>query len=216
MKKVNTMELKKQLELVDVAYENDNKKAVMTFLDAENKEIRVVNFNKQSFDSVKKKFVDDSEKAAKVDEWCQTYFKLTFDKLEKAVGTKHDIYCYADFNSLWECDIVNKFDDDQVGEIIEGVVKEVIVDNVAIKIRFEYDGDTYESKMTYAKYFADTKVFYKDPQKEAKQYEKFEEKFGISVENKDEMVGKKIMVEVKKAFGNAIYCEVKPFSKKKK
>ena len=40
-------ELRKGLELVEVVYENEGKKATMTFLDMENGEIREVNFNKQ-------------------------------------------------------------------------------------------------------------------------------------------------------------------------
>ena len=49
------MELRNALELVDVEY--DGKKAVMTFLDKERSEVRVVNFNKQSYDDKSNKFV---------------------------------------------------------------------------------------------------------------------------------------------------------------
>ena len=58
------MELRKGLELVSVEYENNDKKAVMTFLDAERKEVRIVNFNKQRYENGK--YVDDPAKAEKV------------------------------------------------------------------------------------------------------------------------------------------------------
>ena len=59
------MELRKELELVSVDFENNGKKAVMTFLDKERKQVRVVNFNRQVYRDGK--YVDDPDKAAKVD-----------------------------------------------------------------------------------------------------------------------------------------------------
>ena len=44
------MEKLTNLELVGVTYENDNKKAVLTFLDEEHGQIREVNWNRQSYD----------------------------------------------------------------------------------------------------------------------------------------------------------------------
>ena len=67
-----------QLELVDVQFEENNKKCVLVFLDESKGEIREVNFNKQAFDQGTKKFIDDAEKAAKVEEWCEEYFQFTF------------------------------------------------------------------------------------------------------------------------------------------
>jgi hypothetical protein len=83
------MELRKNLELVDVAYENDGKKVVMTFLDEERGEVRIVNFNRQAYDNGK--FVDDPSKAAKVDEWCENFFGTKFNKLTDCIGQKKDV-----------------------------------------------------------------------------------------------------------------------------
>ena len=52
------MELRKELELVSVEYENNGKKAVMTFLDKERKQVRIVNFNKQIYRD--NKYIDDN------------------------------------------------------------------------------------------------------------------------------------------------------------
>ena len=90
------MEFLEQLELVDVTFED--KKAVLTFLDEDRGEIREVNFNKQSYDSDANKFVDDEEKAAKVEEWCEEHFNLPFDRLAEAIGERKDIYAYDKFN----------------------------------------------------------------------------------------------------------------------
>lgn len=207
------MEKLTNLELVGVVYENDNKKAVLTFLDEDRGEIREVNFNKQVYDNGK--YVDDPEKAEKVDEWCQEYFGLTFDQLSDAIGTRKDVYAYDNFNSLWEAEIVSKFDKDMVGQIVEGTITEITVDDIAIKVKFDYDGDIYQGKFTYAEYLETRKEWFTNPQKKKKQFERFESKFHVPVEDKDELVGKHIMVEVKTAFGKVTYADIKPLPKPK-
>lgn len=207
------MELLTQLELVEVAFED--KKAVLTFLDEERGEIREVNFNKQSYDQEASKFVDDPEKAEKVEQWCQDIFGLTFDRLAEAIGERKDIYAYDRFNSLFEVKMVEKFDKSMVGQIMEVEVSNVIDDGKAIHIEFEFEGKTYENKMTYADYLEVKKQWFVNPQKQAKQYEKFEDKFGIPVSEKEKLVGQNVMVEVKLAFNKFVYVDVKPFRKKK-
>lgn len=207
------MELRKNLELVDVTY--DGKKAVMTYLDKERSEVRIVNFNQQSYDSNANKFVDDPEKEAKVDEWCKTYFDTTFDKLETQIGTLHDVYVYDKFNSLWECQQIVKFTADQMGQIYQTTVKEIVQDAFSIRIRYDIDGDIYESKMTYGEYVDTMKQWFVDPQKKATVLEKFEKKFGRPIEDKDSLIGMDLIVEVKCAFKKFYYGDIKPFPSKK-
>ena len=68
------MELRQQLELVEVAYNEGNTQATLTYLDEENGEVLEVKFNKQSYDQQAGKFVKDDEKAKQVEEWCKEYF----------------------------------------------------------------------------------------------------------------------------------------------
>lgn len=208
------MERLEKLELVEVTFED--KKVVFTFLDEERGEIREVQWNKQVYDSDNQKWIDDAEKAAKVDEWCEEYFGLEFEQLAQAIGERKDVYAYDNFNSLWEVKMIQKFDKDMVGQIMEVEVSEVEDDGKAIHIRFEYDGETYENKMQYADYLEAKKQWFVNPVKRKKQYEKFEEKFHISIDNKEELVGKTIMIEIKLAFKKFVYVDVKPFPKKKK
>ena len=132
------MEFLEQLELVDVTFED--KKAVLTFLDEDRGEIREVNFNKQSYDSDANKFVDDEEKAAKVEEWCEEHFNLPFDRLAEAIGERKDIYAYDKFNSLFEVKQIAKFDKDMVGQILQVDITNVEDDGIKISIQFEYEG----------------------------------------------------------------------------
>lgn len=209
------MELRKNLELVEVTYSPDKKKATMTFLDKERNEIRDVNFNCQSYDRNSNKFIDDSEKAKKVDKWCRDYFGVSFGNLADCVGEVKDVYVYDRYNSLWETNEAEKFTDDMVGQIFQTRVKSVTVDDVAIRIGYEIDGKDYESKMTTAKYVQALGKWYGDPAKKEKQYERFEKKFGVPVEKAKTLVGHPLMVEVKKAF-SSYYGDIKAFPKKGK
>ena len=112
------MELKEQLEIVDVNFE-DNKKCTIIFLDEEMGEIREVNFNRQKWDQDAKKFVDDEEKAKQVEEWCEEHFNLPFDRLAETIGERKDVYCYDTFNSVFPVKMIQKFDEDMVGQIFE-------------------------------------------------------------------------------------------------
>ena len=208
------MELLKDLELVAVEYESQGQKAVLTYLDREHGEIRTVNFNRQAYKDGK--YVDDEEKAKKVDEWCEELFGLAFKDLSKAIGTRKDVYAYDNFNSLFEVKQIAKFTEDMEGMMIQSEVSAVIVDDTAIHIQFEYEGETYESKMSYAKYMEFDKKFYVDPIKKEKQFKKFEEKFGVPVEKADKIVGHPCIVEVKKAMGKYLYADMKKFATPKK
>lgn len=204
------MELRKDLELVNVEYEG--KKAILTFLDRERAEVRVVNFNKQIYKDGK--FIDDQEKADKVETWCQEFFETTFDALPAKIGCKKDVYIYEKFNSLFELSEVRKFSADMVGQIYQTEVKEIVVDDYFIKIRYDIEGDIYESKMTFGNYVESMKQWFVDPQKKAQIYKKFEDKYLVPVERKDELIGHALMVEVKTAFGSSYWGDIKKFPRK--
>ena len=70
--------------------------------------------------------------------------------------------------------------------------------------------------MQYADYLDARKEWFINPVKRKKQYDKFEEKFQMPVTEIDKMIGKNVLVEVKKAMGKYIYSEIKPFKKKVK
>lgn len=204
------MNLRKDCELVEVTYQNEKKKAVLTFLDRENGQILEVNFNKQVYDNGS--FVDDKEKAEKVEEWCKEYFDTTFDKLSSRIGDVKDVYNYENFNSLWEVTVVKKFDKEDKGKIFETNIERIEDNGKGIHIYFKYNDEEYVSKMMYAQYLEHTQEWFENPVKKNQQFTKFEEKFGVSVENADEIIGKSIMVEVKVAFNKFPYAEIKKTS----
>lgn len=208
------MEILEQLELVNVEFE-ELKKATLVFLDENQGEIREINFNKQVYDQDTKKWSDDEKQAEKVATWCEEHFNLPFERLAEAIGERRDVYCYDNFSSLHPVKIITKFEEDMVGQIFEAEVIHAEDDGKKISIQFDYDDHLRESKMQYADYLDARKEWFPNPVKRKKQYAKFEEKFDILVGEIDQLIGKTVMIEVKKAMGKYVYCEVKPFPKKK-
>lgn len=203
------MDLRENCELIEVAYESEGKKAVLTFLDEEKGEVLGVNFNKQTYENGA--YIDDEEKAKKVDEWCEQEFETDFSSLTQKIGTKKDVYHYENFNSLWESEFAQKFSDDMVGEIVMATITSVEDNGKMIVIQYtEKNTETlYKSNMSYSKYLEQRKEWLVDPVRKKKAFEKFKKKFGVEVENADEIIGKDIMVEVKQAFGKFTYGDIK-------
>lgn len=203
------MDLRENCELIEVAYESEGKKAVLTFLDEEKGEVLEVNFNKQTYENGA--YIDDEEKAKKVDEWCEQEFETDFSSLTQKIGTKKDVYHYENFNSLWESEFAQKFSEDMVGDIIMATITSVEDNGKMIVIQYvEKDTETlYKSNMSYSKYLEQRKEWFVDPVRKEKAFEKFKKKFGVDVKNADKIIGKDIMVEVKKAFGQFTYGDIK-------
>lgn len=213
--------LVKELELVSVEY--DNGTALLTFLDEELGEIREVNLRKTRFDQEKKKQVPDEKAAIRAEEIAQEFLGVSFDEIEKLIPQSESeeshffpVYIYEKFNSLKETIVVDKFSTDDVGAIFSTPVIDVFDDGKGIHIQFEEDGKLRQSNMGYSKYDEVRNQWFVNPQQKVKQYAKFEDKFGIKVEDMKDLIGKEIMVEIKLAFGTAAYAEIKPFPKKKK
>ncbi len=204
----------KDLECVQVESSDNGQKKILTFYSEELGEIREVQYNRQKYDQQTNKYVDDVEKAESVEKMIADELGLTFDTLDQAVGMKKDVYSYDSFNSLHQVDQVQKFTKEMVGEIFQTELKEVRVDDFGIHLRYEIGGQTYESKMMHGKYLENMKKWMKDPQKKAKVYKRFEEKFYVPVEKADTLIGHPIMVECKCAFGSAYYGDIKKFPKK--
>ena len=204
----------KELEIVDVTFENNRATLIFLDEDAEGNSIaREVSYNKDSYDNTAGKFVADPLKAEKIEAKVKELFGVAFDELEKVIGETKRVFFYDNFNALEEFDITEKFVDEQEGELYTVPIKEIKDDGVGIKVRYEIDGKTYESKMTYSKYIKSMKKWLPDPIKKAKQYERFEDKFGVPFAEADTLIGKNITIEVKKSFGH-LYGDMKKFKDK--
>jgi hypothetical protein len=63
--------------------------------------------------------------------------------------------------------------------------------------------------MTFGKYVEQMKQWFIDPIKKDKTLQKFKEKYGKPIEEADKLIGAKLIVEVKAAFGSHFYGDVK-------
>lgn len=201
------MELRENCVLVEVVYKNENQKAVLTFLDQAQGQVLEVMFNRQAYDNGN--FVDDPDKAALVDKWCQDYFETDYNNLASKVGAVKDVYAYDNFNSLWESNSTKKFTVDDRGKFFTTTINRVVDDGFGIHIYFTHDKDEYETKMMYSDFIEGLRQWFVNPQKRKKQNEKFADLFGVKVEDAEAIVGKPIAVEVKVAFKKYAYCEIK-------
>lgn len=190
----------KDVELVDVA-ENDGK-ITLTFLDGT--KIYEVNWNKKVFDNTLKTWSENEDKEKKVEEWSKEYFKTSSDKLSKKIGTKHDIYVYDTYCSMWETQ--NKFTSEDNGKSFRTTIEEIVETPEEIQIYYRYNDKKYMSKMSFMQKIKER--FYLNPIKERKQKEKFQQKFGVPIDKKDELIGQEILVKVRSAFGSYYYGEV--------
>lgn len=196
---------KEALELIDV--EMESTKITLVFLDDKAGLVHNVNWNKQVYENGK--WIDNPEKAEKVESWSNDYFGCPCVELPTKIGERKDVYVYDKFCSLWESSQTAKFTADMKGEIYQTTIKEVVIDEFAIRIRYDIDGNTYESKKVTGKYIESMKKWFKDPVQEAKQIEKFEEHYGVSIDETDMLIGLPIVVEVKAAFGDKLYGDIK-------
>lgn len=192
------------LEIVDVAVEPE--KITFTLLDPDKQEIHDIKWRKQVYDPDTQSYVDDDAKLAQVEGWCSDFFGLTLDTIGEAVGKRATVYGYDTFDSFWLSDA--KFEKKDKGKMIQTTVKDVEVTKEYIKIRYEWRGETYASYKRFTQKRGD--VYYVNPVKKNTQLRWFEDTFGVGVEDKDAVIGKSIIVEVKSAFGSSLYGDIKP------
>lgn len=204
------MERIEQCEMIKAEIVNGNR-LEMKFYDAKNDLLRTVKFNKQSYDREQGKFVDDQEKAQKCEEWSQKYFGCSFDEVPEQLGVSRDVYVYDNFCSLWESEDTQrakKFDGPIKG-IIKTQIENIYLDNVGIHVEYKYNDELYESKYTTSEFIKDLKKWVRDPDREARAYKRFKEIYGVDFSQKDQLIGREIQVQVKKAF-SSYYGEILP------
>ena len=101
---------------------------------------------------------------------------------------------------------------------IENVGEEVTLSGWISKIRDKGHFVFIDLRDRYGvtQIFINEEVSGKELQEKVKKLEQFKNKFGVDVENKDELIGRTVMFEVKKAGGRFIWVDIKPLVKKNK
>lgn len=187
-------------KLVDVL--NKDGKITLTFLNEDR--IYEVNWNLKKYDTVLKDFIESEEKEAQVEEWSQKYFGVPVADLKDQIGTEQEVFIYDTYASLWESQ--NKFTKDDMGKSFRTVIDEIIETDTEIQIWYKWNDKKYMSKMSFTQKMGDQ--YYLNPIKQRKQLEKFKTKFGVPIEEKEELIGHEILVKVSSAFGKFYYGQV--------
>lgn len=196
------------LELADVVREDKNK-AILKLIDRDNKLIYEVNLNKLAFDRETNTWKPNKEKAENVEKTCLEYVGYSFDELEKAIGKNFNIYEYDWGYSFYKINTISKFKAEHKGKSFQTVIDDIIVDDViGIHIRYKWKDETYQTNMTYGQFDEVTRQWYLVPLEKKKKYNAFLTKFGVPVEEKEKLIGKNIIINVKSAFGTHFYGEL--------
>lgn len=203
-----------KLELV--AVDTKDSGVELTFLNGES--IRTVKLNRKAYDSASNKWVESEEQAEKFNNNIREYLHVTPDTIMEAVGQKFDVWEAENFCALWEIKTLEKFPADWVGQILTGEIAEIREYDSKAQIIINFEGKEYGSNINYGSYVASLKKSLVDPQKKKQQMKKFEEKYGVTFENREELIGRDIMFEVKKnnmdsTGKNPTYIETKAFPK---
>ena len=204
------MKIAKNCELIKAAIVNDTR-LEMKWFDPEAEQLITVKFNRQSWDKATGQFIDDEEKAAKCEEWTQEYLGCSFDEAPNVSGIVHDVYCYENFNSLWEVEEINrpkKFEG-PVKKIIKTNIESIYTDNVGIHVTYKYNDELYESKYATSEWIESMRKFVPDVEKTKRANRRFRDTFGVDPDDADSLIGAEIQVQVKKAF-TSYYGEILP------
>lgn len=196
------MELIKETEVVEV--KNDNDQVLFTCLKRDEGKVIEVKWRKGDYDPTLREVIQNDAKVEQVNEWCKQYFDLDLMTINKAVGSKIDVYVYDTFASFWETD--TKFTPEEVGKEFNTEVAEIELKDDAITVRYVINGNKYATNYRFTQKVG--REFFVNPQKERKARARFEETFGLPVERKDELIGMPITVKVCSAFKKYAYGEI--------
>ena len=209
--------LKKDLLLVEVEL-TQGESVLFTFFNEEDGGLYPVVWNFRKYDPVNKKWNPSAEQEEKVAEWAKEHFGVEVAELANLgdTGVRKDVYHYDEYNSLWENKNISKMPKERVGEILTVTITEIDKNASAYIPKFEEDGLTYGvGGFKVATYLKSQNKWFPDPVKANKSESKFKDYFGVSVEQKDALIGEEMMVEIK-PYRDDTWIEVKKFPEAKK
>lgn len=193
----------------------------LTFFHEKEGTIRQVNIRKQKFDDKTKKYVNDEQQLERYFENLKTYFGTDDEtKLVESVGKEFDVWESENYCSLYEPQTLKKFGADYIGQLLQADIVEFREYDSKTVVVLEYDGENYGSNINYGNYIASLGKTLPNPQRKAKQMENFYKKFHVHFNDKEQLVGTTVMIEVKannvdSTGNNPTYIEIKALPKKK-
>lgn len=206
------------LEIVEV--KEDDVALELLFFNETAGEVHTVRVKKQKYDEAKHTYVKDDETYQRYEETLADTLKVAPTDVESLVGQSFDVWDAGNYCALWDSKTYSKFSEEDIGQILNADVVEIQVQDSKAVIVLDVDGEQYASNINWGNWVQSLNKSLPDPQRREKQQAKFETKFGIKWDNRDELIGKTVLIEVRKngmnSSGNApTFIEIKPFAKKK-
>lgn len=206
------------LEIVEV--KQDDVALELLFFNEEAGEVHTVRVKKQKYDEAKHAYVKDDETYKRYEETLADTLKVAPEDVDTLVGQSFDVWDAGNYCALWDSKTFSKFSEEDIGQILNADVVEIQVQDSKAVIVLDVDGEQYASNINWGNWVQSLNKSLPDPQRREKQQAKFETKFGIKWDNRDELIGKTVLIEVRKngmnSSGNApTFIEIKPFAKKK-
>lgn len=208
--------LREGLTLINVERDEATGKAKLDFFDEENVYVYSVNISSKKYESDQNKgvgaWVDDEEKMAKTEEFCNEYLNCNFANIEEKKGEKFNVYVYDEFASLKPTLFLKRFDLEDKGKMIKVKIAEFAEDTKGIHVRVIYKNEIYEKCFTFGSFIEHMDKFVVNPIMKKKQIKKFEDTFKITYGDEEAMnnlIGSEVFAEIKVAFGTKAYIDFK-------
>ena len=206
------------LEIVEV--KEDDVALELLFFNEAAGEVHMVRVKKQKYDESKHAYVKDDDTLAQYEMNLRDVLDIEPTEVESLVGKSFDVWDAGTYCALWDSKSYSKFSEEDIGQILNADVVEIQVQDSKAVIILDVDGEQYGSNINWGNWVQSLNKSLPDPQRREKQQAKFETKFGIKWDNRDELIGKTVLIEVRKngmnSSGNApTFIEIKPFAKKK-
>lgn len=216
-----------ELELLMVDKGKDDHVTTFKFLHDETNEIREVVFFKDTYDSEVKEFKPDADQYEKYVKNLETYLHVTPDTVYDAVGKKFPVWAGEKYDYMWEPTEFYEFPTQFKGQNFDAVIEDIWYDEskegtpqeqtrVTFVLKLKEHGKLVKSNMNWGEWVPSLKRSFSNPRKRYMQMQNFEEKFGVLFENRNEIIGKDVKIEVKSYNFNGksgTYVDIKPFPK---
>lgn len=214
-----------ELELLMVDKGKEDNVTTFKFLNDETNEIREVVFFKDNYNRETKKFEYNQEQFEKYTSNLKQYLNVTPDTVLDAIGKTFPVWSGEKYDYLWEPAEFYEFPIGFKDQNFEAVIENIWYDEskegtsqeqtrVTFVLKLKDHGKLVKSNMNWGEWVPSLKRSFTNPRKKSTQMEKFAEKFGVTFQNRNEIIGKDVKIEVKSYnFGgkSGTYIDIKPF-----
>lgn len=144
------------------------------------------------------KWVKDTEVEKRYHENIENFLSVKESELEKAIGESFDIYCFENRYTFWQPTVYKQFPLTSANKILKGKIHAFQEFDTKGVLIIEHKDDLYKKNFNWSKWMPTLQKSYPSAGLKDNQLKKFKECFNVDWEERDSLIGKEIMFEVKK------------------